>query len=158
MHVMCENNERYDYKTVRWKKKKKTTTIMLCVWILNTNDVWKQNLFKNLKTENFLVSIDRALIEYQSSHAGAKLEKYGNFWLIKNHTRSIEILENWIFWKIVEILCRKHSKCMSMSLKVFQKHLFSTQNFQKQDYDIFLLPNFNPKNIFCIKNIEHVKL
>ena len=40
--------------------------------MMHENKIWS-------KTENFSVSIDRALIEYQSSHAGAKLEKYGNF-------------------------------------------------------------------------------
>ena len=38
----------------------------------------------------------------QSSQAEARLEKSGNFQLIENHTQSIEILENWIFWKIAD--------------------------------------------------------
>ena len=46
----------------------------------------KKNLVKNLKIENFLVLIDRALIEYQSSQPEARLEKSGNFRLIKNYT------------------------------------------------------------------------
>ena len=69
----------------------------------------KKNLVKNLKTKNFSVLIGRALIEYQSNQAEARLENFGNFRLIENHTRSIKILENWIFLKIVEVLCRKHS-------------------------------------------------
>ena len=43
MHVMFENNERYDCKTARWiiiKKKKKT---MQSMWILNRNDAWKKS-------------------------------------------------------------------------------------------------------------------
>ena len=94
---MCENNERYDFKIARWIQK-----TMQCMWILNINDAWKNRLVKYLKTENFSVSIDRTSIEYQSSQAEARLENFGNFWLIENHTRSIEILENWIFWKIAE--------------------------------------------------------
>ena len=54
----------------------------------------KTKLVKNLKTENVLVSIDQASIEYQSSQVEARLEKSENFRLIKNHTQSIEILEN----------------------------------------------------------------
>ena len=46
----------------------------------------EKKLVKNLKTVKFSVSIDRALIEYQSSQVEARLEKYGNFRLIKNYT------------------------------------------------------------------------
>ena len=62
----------------------------------------KKKLVKNLKTENFSILINRASIEYQSNQAEARLENFGNFWLIKNHTRSIEILEDEIFWKIAK--------------------------------------------------------
>ena len=58
----------------------------------------KKNLVKNLETENFSVLINQALIEYQSSQPEARLEKSENFRLIKNYTRSIEILENYIFF------------------------------------------------------------
>ena len=54
----------------------------------------KKNFVKNLKTKKFLVSIGRASIEYQSSQVEARLAKSENFRLIKNHTQSIEILEN----------------------------------------------------------------
>ena len=63
------------------------------------------------------------------------------------------------FLKNCRSLCRKHStqiilwmKCMRMSLKVFQKHLFSTQNFKRK---IFMHQKHNfcqPLNIFCIKH------
>ena len=53
----------------------------------------KNRLVKYLKTENFSVSIGRALIEYQLSQAEARLEKSGVFRLIENYTRSIENLE-----------------------------------------------------------------
>ena len=69
---MCENNERYDCKTAIWIKKNG----------------------QNSKTENFSVSISRALIKYQSSQVKARIEKSGNFRLIENYTRLIEILEN----------------------------------------------------------------
>ena len=46
----------------------------------------KKNLVKNLKTKNFSVLIGRALIEYQSNQAEARLENFGNFRLIENHT------------------------------------------------------------------------
>ena len=90
--------------------------------------------FRNWKFFSFdRLSINRIPIESGRS----KIQKLGNFRLIKNHTRSIEILENWIFWKTAEVLCRKHSnqiiswmKCIRMSLKVFKKRLFSTQSFK----------------------------
>ena len=56
----------------------------------------KKKKVKTLKTENFSVSISRVLIKYQSSQVEARIEKSGNFQLIKNYTRLIEILENWI--------------------------------------------------------------
>ena len=95
MHGMYENNERYDWKTTRWIQK-----TMQCIWILNINYAKKKyRLVKYLKTEKFSVSIDQASIEYQSSQEEARLEKTGIFWLIENHTRSIENLENPKFWK-----------------------------------------------------------
>ena len=55
MHVMCENNEKYDCKTARWIQK-----TMQCMWILNINDKKKKNrLVKYLKTKNFSVSINQ---------------------------------------------------------------------------------------------------
>ena len=60
----------------------------------------KNRLVKYLKTENFSVSIGRASIEYQSSHAKARLEKSRNFRLIENHTWLIENLEKPNFLKI----------------------------------------------------------
>ena len=56
----------------------------------------KKKKVKTLKTENFSISISRALIKYQSSQVEARIEKFGNFRLIENYTRLIEILENWI--------------------------------------------------------------
>ena len=44
----------------------------------------KNRLVKCLKNENFSVSIGQALIEYQSSQAEARLEKFGIFRLIEN--------------------------------------------------------------------------
>ena len=75
------------------------TKTMQCIWILNINDAWKNRLVKYLKTENFSVSIGRALIEYQSSQAEARLENFGIFQLIENNTWSIENLEKPKFWK-----------------------------------------------------------
>ena len=62
MHVVCENNERHDCKNARWINK-----IIECMWILSQNDAWKDKLVKNLKTENFLVSISQALIRHRSN-------------------------------------------------------------------------------------------
>ena len=62
MHVMCENNKRYDCKTVRWIQK-----TMQCMWILNINDAWKKKIgqkLRNWKFSNFdQSSIDRIPIE-----------------------------------------------------------------------------------------------
>ena len=134
---MCENNERYDYKTARWIQK-----TMQCMWILNINDAKKNRLVKYLKIENFSVSIDRASIEYQLSQVEAKLEKSKNFdWLKITLDRS-KIWKKTKFLKNRAILCRNSSKhcilwieCMSMKWNVFQKHLYSTQIFQKHIFE-----------------------
>ena len=44
------------------------------MWILNINDAWKNRLVKNLKTENFSISIGQALIEHQSSQADSNIK------------------------------------------------------------------------------------
>ena len=59
---------------------------MQCMWILNTNDAWKNRLVKYLKTENFSVSTGQASIEYQSSQAEARLQKFWTFRFIVNHS------------------------------------------------------------------------
>ena len=53
----------------------------------------KKILVKYLKIENFSVSISQASIKYQSSQAEARLENFGIFRLIENHTRLIKNLE-----------------------------------------------------------------
>ena len=139
MHGMCDNNERYNYKIVRWIQK-----TMQCMWILNINDAKKKKnrLVKYLKIENFSVSIGRALIEYQLSQVEARLEKSGIFWLIENHTRSIENLEKPNFWKTEQFYAETPQsivffwiKCMSIRWNIFQKHLWSTQIFQKHIFE-----------------------
>ena len=47
MHVICENNERYDCKTARWIQK-----TMQCMWILNINDAWKNQISEKTKQFN----------------------------------------------------------------------------------------------------------
>ena len=106
-------------------KKKKTVQ---CMWILNTIDAWKDRLAKHLKIEKFSISIDRASIEYQFQGIFDRSKNrfdWSKFWKIE------------FFLKNSKRFCRNHSnqviswmKCMRMSLKVFQKHEFSTQNFK----------------------------
>ena len=47
MHVMCENNERYDLQNC-----KMDTKTMQCMWILNINDAWKNQIFEKTKQFN----------------------------------------------------------------------------------------------------------
>ena len=79
MHGMCENNERYDYKTARWIQK-----TMQCMWILNINDAWKKfgQILNNWK---FLVLIDRKPIESADSN-----QKFLIAILIDRETDSID--------------------------------------------------------------------
>ena len=82
---------------------------MQCMWILNTNDAWKQIWSKILETKNFPISIDQAPIKCQLSQAKARLENSRNFLLIENHVRTyvfhmlrtyVMILFNWlILWQ-----------------------------------------------------------
>ena len=53
MRVVCENNERYDYKNARWIKKKKIEMHVNPI----INDAWKDWSVKKLKTEIFEVLI-----------------------------------------------------------------------------------------------------
>ena len=53
----------------------------------------EKNLVNNLKIENFVVSIDRAAIEYQSSQADSNQKILTHFRSVKKHLRSIENLE-----------------------------------------------------------------
>ena len=53
----------------------------------------QKNLVNNLKIENFVVSIDRAAIEYQSSQADSNKKILTHFQSVKKHLRSIENLE-----------------------------------------------------------------
>ena len=111
----------------------------MCKWILNINDAWKNRLVKYLKTENFLVSIDRASIEYQSSQADSNQKFYRIFDRSRNRFDRSKIWKTWIFEK-QSILMQKLLKAqyfmnkIIVRWKVFQKHLNSTQIFQKQDF------------------------
>ena len=91
-------------------------------------------------------STDRAPIKDQLNQAETKLINLRDFQSVKKHIQSIEIMEIWIFWKIAEVLCKKHSiqkiswiKCMRMSSKVLQKYLFSTQNFKNKLFTLITL-------------------
>ena len=55
---MCEINERYDCKTVRWIQK-----TMQCMWILNINDAWK----KIWSNQNFNRNFDWLKIRFDRS-------------------------------------------------------------------------------------------
>ena len=58
MHVMCENNERYDCcKTARWIQ-----NTMQCMWILNINDAWKK-FGQILRNWNFFI-FDQSSIDW----------------------------------------------------------------------------------------------
>ena len=52
MHVMCENNKRYDCKKCKMDKENNIMHVNP-----NKNDARKDRLIKKLKTENFPVSI-----------------------------------------------------------------------------------------------------
>ena len=53
----------------------------------------KKNLVNNLKTENFSVSIDQVIVEYQSSQADSNQKILIHFRSVKKHLRLIENLE-----------------------------------------------------------------
>ena len=113
-----------------------------------------KNLVKNLETENFSFR----LVKHQSNTNRARQIQTKNFLsqfrLVERQIRSIENLEKNRFLKNRGILCRNSSKhriswmkCMSMRLKVFQKHLNSTDIFQKQVFQPICLQNSNIKHI-----------
>ena len=114
---------------------------MQCMWILNINDAWKKKFGQRLGNWKFFIfnrsSIDRLLIEpgrfKQKNLIAISIGRETG--LIDQKSGKIKFLKN------RAILCRnssKHSiswmKCISIRLKVFQKHLNSTQIFQRQDF------------------------
>ena len=136
MHVMCENNERYDCKTARWIQK-------INAMHVNPKHKWcmKKKFSQRLGNWKFFIfnrsSIDRLLIESgrfkQKNLIAISIGRETG--LIDQKSGKIKFLKN------RAILCRnssKHSiswmKCISIRLKVFQKHLNSTQIFQRQDF------------------------
>ena len=59
----------------------------------------EKNLVEYLKTENFLVSIDRASIEYQSSQADSNQNFYRNFDRLRDRFDRLKIWKNQNFEK-----------------------------------------------------------
>ena len=70
----------------------------------------KKTLVKNLEIENFLVSIDRASIEYQLSQADSNQKLLSQFQSVKRQIRSIENLEKSIFLKNRAFYCKNSLK------------------------------------------------
>ena len=68
---------------------------------VNPKHKWckKNRLVKYLKIENFLVSIDRASIEYQSSQVDFNQKLLSQFQSVERQFRSIENLKKSNFWK-----------------------------------------------------------
>ena len=136
------NNERYDCKTARWIQK-----TMQCMWILNINDAWKNRLVRYLKTENFLVSISRALIEYQSSQADSNQKFYRNFDCSRDRFNRSKIWKNSIFKKqsiLMQKLLKAHSFMNEMheyEVKSFSKTLEFNLDLPKTRFSINLSSN-----------------
>ena len=59
----------------------------------------EKNLVEYLKTENFLVSIDRTSIEYQSSQADSNQNFYRNFDRLRDRFDQLKIWKNQNFEK-----------------------------------------------------------
>ena len=94
----------------------------------------REKLVKYLKTEKFSVSIGQASIEYQSSQAGAMIKNEGIFDQSKNTFDQSKFQKFEFFEKLQKITQKQlnPSNFMNemhvMSLNVFKKHEFSTQN------------------------------
>ena len=123
----------------------------------------KKNLVKNLETENFSISIGQVSIKYQSSQVDSNKKFKHNFNQSSNSFDRSKIWKNEFFEKQSKFI-RNYSKhhiswmkCMSMSLKVFQKHLNSTQIFQNKIFNSFVLKT-QTLNIFCIRIKEYLIL
>ena len=123
-------------------------------WILNINVAWNKILVKNLEIEIFFnfdrLRIDRIPIE-SDREQWLKIKGFS----IGRKTHLIDRnFVNLNFWKTAKDYAENNStqviswmKCMKMSLNVFQKHEFSTQNFKIKIFTLFI-----PK----ISNIKHI--
>ena len=59
-----------------------------------TNDAWKDWSVKKLKSENFLVSIDRTSIKYRSREAESFEHKNSQFWSVEGDLWSVKAVTN----------------------------------------------------------------
>ena len=145
MHGICENNERYDYKTARWIEK-----TMQYMWILNINDAKKKRLVKYLKTENFSVLIDRASIEYQLSQAKSNQKFYRNFDRSSNRFDWSKIWKTQNFEKQC-ILMQKLLKTQCFMNKMYEYEMKSFSKTLEFNPDL-------PKPRFSINFSSNLKL
>ena len=111
MHVVCENNERYNCKNARWIKK-----TMECMWIRS----------QMIKTKKILVSIDRTSIEYRSRKAESFEHKNSQVRLVR-----INRAKNWKYFKIGSTY-QKESKEESKKVKTFSLKIWIFQSVEKQ--------------------------
>ena len=87
----------------------------------------KKNLVKNLETKNFLVSIGRASIEYQSSQADSNQNFYHNFDRSSNRFDKSKIWKNQFFEK-QSILMQKLLKAQCFMNRI---HEYEMKSFSK---------------------------
>ena len=133
------------------------------MWILNINDAWKK-FGQKLRNWKFF-SFDRSSIDQKPIKSGREQWLKIKGFSIGRKTHSINRNSGKLnFLENCRRLCRNHStqiiswmECMRMSLKVFQKQFFSTQNFKNKIFKT-LPQNFQPLNIFCIKIVEYIIL
>ena len=119
-----------------------------------------------LKTEKLIIFQFRLVEHWLNTNRTkprAMIKNQGIFYWSKN-TFDRSKFYKFEFLKNCRRLCKNNStqviswmKCMRMSLNVFQKHEFSTQNFKTRFSNSY--PKiFKPLNIFCIKIIEYIIL
>ena len=142
---MCENNERYDYKTARWIQK-----WMQCMWILNINDAWKKKLVKYLKTRIFQFQS----IEHRSNANRVRQVQTKKFY--RNFNRSSNRFDWSKIWK--NQFFEKQSILMQKLLKVQcfmnKMHEYEMKSFSKT---LEFNPNL-PKTRFSINLSSNLKL
>ena len=123
---------------------------MQCMWILNTNDVWKFFLIKNIETENFSVVNINRVRQTQTKNFNR------NFDWSKNRFDRSKVWKNQIFEKqsiLLQKLLKAH--CFIKNAWVWDEKFFKNTWIQPRSSKIKIFNQFVLKaqtlNTFCIK-------
>ena len=99
---------------------KENNAIHVLIYMWNA---WKDCLVKNLKIENFLVSINRTSIEYRSREAESFEHKSSHFQSVEGDLRLVKIVKIFKTLKSENFMQKKQLERMFLRLNVYEHDL-----------------------------------